>query len=146
MDRQQGLDDFRREVNLNLGCGALADYVLPVTSDDGGCPVVVALEDERLSVVFGRIRAVGGFANLFVRGKDGAVRAASVLNDVCAIADPDDAMTGEDAPAPTATIGMFLDYLARRPGGVTISMVIGYPACARDVGTMEFAHPPVGWP
>lgn len=38
------LDEFRREVNMDLACGSLADQELPVTSDDGGHPVVVAGE------------------------------------------------------------------------------------------------------
>ncbi len=59
------LDEFRRMVTWNLACGALAD-VTCVVGDDGGCPVVVALEDEPLWTLLGRLRAVGGFANLFV--------------------------------------------------------------------------------
>ena len=114
------LDDFRSEVNFNLACGALVDLELPVTGDDGGCPVVVALEDERLSTLLGRIRAVGGFANLFVRGPD-RVRMVSVIGDSCAIAAPDDVMTGTDAPGPSATVGMFIDHVERNPNGVMIS-------------------------
>ena len=61
------LDEFRRMVTWNLACGALADVIhVPVVGDDGGCPVVVALEDEPLWTLLGRLRAVGGFANLFV--------------------------------------------------------------------------------
>lgn len=132
------LDDFRREVNSNLAYGVLADVDLPVTNDDGGCPVVVALEDERLSVVLGRLRAVGGFANLFVRG-EGRVRLVSVIRESCAIPVPDDDMTGNEAPGPTATVGMFLDYLARRPNGVMLSAAVGHPARARDARDVEFA-------
>src|SRR5690348_10168855 len=101
MDNKQQLDRFRREVNWNLACGALAATDLPVTSDDGGRPVVVALEDERLSVVLGRLRAVGGYANLFVQCDD-RVRVASFIADECAIGAPDDDMTGADGPAATA--------------------------------------------
>lgn len=132
------LDAFRRAVNLSLACGDLMDVDLPVTSDDGGRPVIVALEDERLSTLLGRIRSVGGFANLFVRGAD-QVRRVSVIGDTCAIAVPDDVMTGEDAPGPDATVGMFIDYVERRPNGVTISAAVGHPACARDARTVEFA-------
>jgi len=136
------LDIFRREVNRDLAYGALADMDLPVTSDDGGCPVVVALDHERLSVVLGRLRAVGGFANLFVRGED-CVRLASVIGAECAIPDPDDNMTGDDGPGADATVGMFLDYVARRPNGVMLSEAIGRPACARDAHTVEFAGSPL---
>lgn len=132
------LDHFRREVNHNLALGALAHVDLPVTSDDGGCPVVVALEDERLSVLLGRLRAVGGFANLFVQGAKGRVRMASVIHESCAIQEPDDDMTGDESPGTAATVGMFLDYVARRPNGVLLS-ALGHPAWARDAHTVEFA-------
>lgn len=142
LDHQQQLDDFRRRVNLNLACGPLADIDLPVTGDDGGCPVVVALEGERLSVVLGRLRAVGGFANLFVRDDGGRVRMASVVDESCAIGDPDDDMTGDDRPGADVTVGMFLDYVAQRPCGVLLSAALGHPACARDARTVEFASTP----
>lgn len=132
------LDAFRREVDWNLACGALAGVELPVTSDDGGSPVVVALEDERFSVVLGRLRAVGGFANLFVKG-DERVRTASVIDESCAIPTPGDTMVGDDAPGADATVGMFLDYLEHHPNGVAVSAAVGHPACARDAKTVEFA-------
>lgn len=132
------LDAFRRQVDWNLACGSLAEYVLPVTSDDGGSPVVVAFESERLSVLLGRIRAVGGFANLFVSG-DSGVRMASVIGDAFAIADTDDRLTGDDAPGANATVGMFLDYVGRHPRGVTVSAAVGQQACARDARTVDFA-------
>jgi hypothetical protein len=131
------LDAFRREVDWNLACGALADMDLPVTSDDGGCPVVVAFDDERFSVLLGRIRAVGGFANLFVKGAHG-VRTASVIGEPCAIAAPDDVLTGDDAPGAGATVGMFLDYGERQPNGVLVSEAVGHPARARDARDVEF--------
>ncbi|ORA19381.1 hypothetical protein [Mycobacterium angelicum] len=113
---------------------------LPVTSDDGGFPVVVALEDERYSVLLGRLRAVGGFANLFVKGVDGRVRTASVIGERCAIPKPDDKMLGpDDSPGADATVGMFFDYLELHPNGVTVSAAVGHAACARDAKTVEFA-------
>jgi hypothetical protein len=135
------LDAFRREVDWHLGCGALADFDLPVTGDDGGFPVVVALEDERLSIVLGRLRAVGGFANLFVKGNR-RVRMASVIDTACAIGTPDDVFTGDDIPWATVTVGFFLDYVERNPNGIAISAAVGHPACARDARTVEFAGSP----
>lgn len=132
------LDAFRREVNINLACGALLDLDLPVTSDEGGYPVVVALEEERLSALLGRIRAVGGFANLFVRGPS-QIRMVSVIGDSCAIPIPDDVMVGDEAPGPNSTVGMFIDYVERKPNGVTISAAVGHPACARDSRVVELA-------
>lgn len=140
MDQRQQLDDFRREVNWNLAVGPLADVGLPVTGDDGGCPVVVALARERLAVVFGRVRAAGGFVNLFVRNDDGSVRMASFIGDDCAISEPGDAMTGRNVPAATATIGMFLDYVALHPRGVVVSVAVGQQARARDAKPVEFAR------
>jgi hypothetical protein len=135
------LDAFRREVDWNLACGALADVDLPVTGDDGGCPVVVATEDERLSIVLGRLRAVGGFANLFVQGPHGRVRIASVIGESCAIPTPDDKLTGDDSPGADATVGMFLDYVERHPHGVLVSAeAVGHPARAQDSRTVEFAR------
>lgn len=136
------LDAFRSEVNVNLAYGALADFTLPVTSDDGGFPVVVALESERISALLGRIRAVGGYANLFVRGEvDGEIRVrlVQVVSGACAIGDPDDVMTGVEAPGPNASVGMFVDYLESQPRGVALSAVVGHPSCARDPQILDFA-------
>jgi hypothetical protein len=136
------LDEFRQEVNWNLACGALADVQLPVVGVDGNYPVVVALEDEPLSIVLGRLRAVGGFANLFVRGAH-RVRAASVIDKRSAIIDDGEDMCAEgEHPGPTATVGMFLDYLAQCPRGIVLSIVSGdadRPALATDARTVEFA-------
>ncbi|WP_157890415.1 hypothetical protein [Mycolicibacterium goodii] len=137
------LDDFRREVNWQLACGNLADLELPVTSDDGGCPVVVALEHEPLSVLLGRLRAVGGYANLFVWFESG-VRAASVIDTSCAIPEGGDDLTSPgERPGATATVGMFMDYVAQRPHGVVLSAISGdvtRPAMARDTRPVEFAQ------
>jgi hypothetical protein len=103
--------------------------------------VVVALADERLSVVLGRLRAVGGFATLFVKGNR-RVRIASVVDTSSAIGTPADMFTGDDVPGATATVGIFLDYVERNPSGVAISAAVGHPACARDARTVEFAGSP----
>ncbi|OBG83293.1 hypothetical protein A5699_04660 [Mycobacterium sp. E802] len=135
------LDAFRREVNWQLACGALAEVDLEVTNDDGEFPVIVALSEERWSTVLGRIRAVGGYANLFVEAEGGKVWAASVIGTACAIGEPepDDILTGDDAPGADATVGMFLEYVVRRPHGVQVSAAMGHPACARDARTVDFA-------
>lgn len=134
---QSQLDEFRREVNFNLAVGALADFELPVTGDDGGCPVVVALEDEALSIVLGRLKAVGGYANLFVRGAD-QVRMASVIDSSSALAEASDDMTLDgERPNPDATVGMFLDWVEKCPNGVKLSKAVGHPAYARDARNVE---------
>lgn len=137
---RKALDAFRVEVDWNLACGALADQELPVTSDDGDHLVVVALVEEPLSILLGRLRAVGGYANVFVKGQWG-VRMVSVIKDDCAIGDPDDDMTPPtERPGANATVGMFLDYLDLCPKGVRISMVNpAQPPVARDSQKVDFA-------
>lgn len=134
------LDAFRAEVDWNLACGVLADHQLPVTTDDGDHVVVVAMAEEPLSMLLGRLRAVGGYANLFVKGAQG-VRMVSVIKDDCAIGDPDDDMTPPaERPGADATVGMFLAYLDHCPNGVRLSMVNpAQPPVARDSQEVEFA-------
>lgn len=132
------LDEFRREVNLSIACGALADVDLPVTSDDGGHPVVVALGGEPLSIVLGRLRAVGWFANLFVRDGD-RVRMACVVTEACAIPISGGDMSAPDErPDPSADIAMFLDLVEQTPGGVLLSAPLDRrPAFARDAKQVD---------
>ena len=98
--------------------------------------IVVAFADEPVSALTERIRAIGGYANVFVRDRRG-VHFVSVIEEVCAIADPDDRMVGDEAPGATSTIGMLLAYVERHPNGVTISATLGHPACARDARQVE---------
>ncbi|MBV0917954.1 hypothetical protein [Mycobacteroides chelonae] len=133
------LDVLRRKIDWNLACGALADADLLVTSDDGGFPVVVALEEEPLSILLGRLRAVGGYANLFVEGVNGAVRRVSAIGEVSSLRHADDRLVDTDRPGPGATVGMFLDYLDRCPNGVVLSMDTSRQSCVRDSGQVEFA-------
>ena len=104
--RVEQLDHLRQEVNLNLAFGAVDDLDL-VTNDRGECPVVVALDTEALSVVLGRLRAVGGYGTVFSRGPAG-VRVVSMIHDVCAIGAPSDSLI----PGPESEFGMFLDYVS----------------------------------
>lgn len=140
---ERQLDEFRREVDWNIACGALADVELPVTDDEGGCPVVVALEEEPLFRLLGRLQAVGGYANLFIKGPgpDHRVSTVSIIGEACAIPDADDNMADEgERPDANATVGMFLAYLSTQPGGVTLSIVsVGdRKPRAHDAGTVDF--------
>lgn len=135
--KQSQLDEFRSEVNFSLAIGALADFELPVTANDGGCPVVVAMEDEAFSTVLGRLRAVGGYANLFVRCEE-QDRLVSVIEDGSALMEASDDMSGEgEGPSPDATVGMFLEWVERCPHGVKISAAVGHPAYAKDAQNIE---------
>ncbi|MEV6337200.1 hypothetical protein AB0M12_21075 [Nocardia vinacea] len=136
------LDAFRREINVNLAVGALADFDLPVTSDDGGFPVVVALEGEPLSILLGRLRAVGGYANLFVSNAVDRVRFVAVVDASSAVNDKvaDDMTAPEEAPGIDATVGMFVDFLEQCPHGVKLSAAVGQPAAfARDAQDVEMS-------
>lgn len=127
------LIEFRDTINQAIAHG---QFDLPVVGEDGIPMVVVALEDEPLFDLLGRLRAVGGNVNLFVRGQ-GRVRRVSVADQISADTIPDD-MTGQEGPGPMASVGLFLDYLERRPNGVVLSVVNpASPAVARDV--VEFA-------
>ncbi len=61
----------------------------------------------------------------------------------CAIPEPDDDMTPPgQRPGATATVGMFVDYVAQCPRGVVLSVVsddANRPALARDARTVDFA-------
>lgn len=132
--RKSQLEQFRRKVEVNLERGAID---LPITGDDGSCPIVVAFADEPVSALTERILAIGGYANVFVKDNSRGVRFVSVIEEACAIPDPDERMVGDEAPGATSTIGMLLDYVERHPNGVTISAALGHPACARDARRVE---------
>lgn len=131
------LDGFRCEVNHNIALGVVD---LPVVDDQGTTPVVVALEEELLSTVLGRLRSVGGYANLFVRSPGGRVDFVSVIDSASAIAVADDDLTGQgDAPGSDATIGIFLQYLQTQPNGVKLSAdAVGHAATVKDPHPVEF--------
>lgn len=132
------LESFRREVNLNI---ALGNAELPVVDDQGHTPVLAALEDELLSTVLGRLRSIGGYANLFVREETGHVHFVAVVDSSSAVAVPDDDLSGPDgAPGPDATIGTFISYLKTQPNGVVLSAdAVGHPATAQDHRNVDFA-------
>ncbi|MDL9938727.1 hypothetical protein QSJ18_18425 [Gordonia sp. ABSL1-1] len=133
--RQEELDQFRHEVNCNLAFGAVHDMEL-VTNDQGDCPVVVALDDEPLSVILGRVRAVGGYGTVFSRSADCNVRTVSLIHTACSLsADPDVL-----APGPDSCFGMFLDYVAMHPEGVAIPAAFDSPAKAQDARAVELSH------
>ncbi|MDP9735050.1 MULTISPECIES: hypothetical protein [unclassified Curtobacterium] len=115
------LDAFRQEVDRSLAVGRFAEIELEVVDVEGRSPVVVALEDERLPVLLRRIEAVGGFANVFVKTRDG-VRRVSVM-DVDGALDvrgADDMRREGDQPSADSSVGVFVDYLAARTAGVVL--------------------------
>lgn len=135
--RRARLERFHEQVDRSLAAGK---FELPATGNTGGsAPVVVAFADELVPTLTKRIQRAGGYANVFVRDGDGRVRFVAVIGDQCAIGNPDDTMTGSDAPGATASIGILLDYVQQCPNGVTISADPGHPAYARDAQSVELA-------
>lgn len=117
------LRSFRKEVDLSLVFGPLADVGLPVVDDHGQRMVVVALGDERLGVLLRRIAQTGGNANVFVKGADDEVVRLSVINDPCALdSNSADDMTGDARPSLQATVAVFVDYLRTQRSGVRIPL------------------------
>lgn len=112
------LVEFRSSVNRMISRG---NVELPVVDVSGGRPLVFALGSEPLFTLLGRLRHIGGFANVFVKDGD-RIRQISVVNSACAIPTPDEDMT-DDAPDPLASVGIFLDYLATQPNGVVLAVV-----------------------
>lgn len=117
----RGLDAFRREVDRSLAVGRFADLELEVVDVDGRSPVVVALEDERLPVLLRRLEAVGGYANVFVRTGDGVRRVAVMDTDgALDVRGADDMRSADDQPGADSSVGVFVDHLATRSGGVLL--------------------------
>lgn len=129
-NHSERLDQFRYEVNLYI---ALSDTDDLVTNDHGDCPVIVALDDEPMSTVLGRIRAAGGYGTIFSKGT--AIRVVSFIRADSAIADPSD----ELVPGGSAPFGMFLDFAETRPDGVAIPAAFSHPAKATDTRHIELA-------
>lgn len=115
--------DFQSEVMMNT----LVHDLAQVTNDEGVVGVVSCLDDEPLEALMSRIEACGGFATVFSLAEDGRVRMVEVVDEVCALGQGAEPMLDKDAPAPNATIGLFLDYLETRPHGVVIPQRLGSP-------------------
>jgi hypothetical protein len=131
------LDEFRLEIQYHLTVGAFADRDLDAVNDDGELPVVVALGEERLPVLFRRIEAVGGYATAFVKDTDGRVRRVTFINEAGAIdpASAEDMASDDRQPGAMATVGMFLDFLA------VMNRPVRVPMHLRDEGAPVINQP-----
>ncbi|RPE77865.1 MULTISPECIES: hypothetical protein [unclassified Frondihabitans] len=127
------LDDFRLEIDILI---ALGGRQLTVRDNNGECPVVAALEEERLPVLLRRVESVGGYANVFTKGRGSSIRHFVVMDATGAL-DVRGAETMLDAeqPSPESTVGMFVDYLSRQKAGVLL------PARLRSDGSMRVSLP-----
>lgn len=125
------LVDFRSRVSRGIAHGRIA---LPVVDTDGSRPVVFALENEPLVTLVDRLRAIGGYANVFV-SCDSGIRQLAVVDSRSAIPIPSDDLTSEQ-PGPLTSVGMFLDSLTLHPNGVVLLAVNP----ANPVAVREFVH------
>lgn len=113
---QQRIDRLQSDV---MDIIADENIDLPVTGDRGIPAVVVAFDDEPLSMLLQRISGVGGYANIFLQGSSG-LRQMSAIPAACAIFEQQaDDMTATP-PSALASVGMFFDYVATQEAGVKI--------------------------
>ncbi|PHP53262.1 hypothetical protein [Actinomyces ruminis] len=128
------LRSFTVDVMYNV---LVSDLPTATTNDRGESPVVACLDSELLSDVMARVAAVGGYATVFSRGSlsdDGtyAVRFVDFVDEACAIDLGATDMT-EEAPAESASMGMFLDYLETQEHGVVLPKQLGSSAAPEAV-------------
>lgn len=123
------LDQFRMEVNRALAIGEFADTELSVVDENGNRPVVVALGEERLSVLLRRVENVGGYANVFVQYGD-VVRRLAVMDVLGAldVREADDMTSKAEQPSANSTVGAFVSYLAQRKSGILLPARLATPA------------------
>lgn len=106
---------------------------LTATSGDGTRPIVVALDEELLSVVMGRVRQRGECANLFVELAGGDV--VLFRATVGAIAESKAEVFSEGPVHQNTTIGMMAEYVLTAPEGVQMSVKL--PKLEADVEYVE---------
>lgn len=139
---QSALDTFRQELDLSLAIGALADLKLLVTDRNGEFPVIAALSGERLEVLLGRVRSVGGFANIFVLDQIGEAKRVAYLPTLPvteAIGGEHSLdMTGDERPSANATVAVFLEFLALHPEGVLLPVGLDDGPFVKDPQVVDF--------
>lgn len=111
------LDTFRRSVLKAVGMSGID---LPVVNDQGQRQIVVALEDEPFNLLTERLKAAGGYANVFILTPKGTVN-VTVIKQECSLMP----RSCEHISMPIGTdssVGMFLEYLEHHPEGVAVTM------------------------
>lgn len=115
IERRWELANFNIEVNANIAAGNVDD-VLAVTDENGEYPVVTALGCEPLSLLVERVSAIGGRANVFVKGRD---RVSFIAADRYeGNGNPVDLSDTDEWESGSSDIDMFLDYLRMQHDGV----------------------------
>lgn len=95
---------------------------LPIVSADGSRPVVVALDEELLATVVGRVKQCGGSANLFVELAHDEVVLLSV-SDAAKHARRAEVFSTEPMNE-NVTIGMLATYASTAPDGIQVTVNI----------------------
>lgn len=125
MKRRIELANFRIEVNQNLARGEF-DHMLVVKDEHGEYPVVTALGNEPLSLLLERVSALGGRANIFVKGSEGV---SFILADYPEDGvQPLDLSDGAQWASGESAIDIFLQYLRTQKNGIAM------PDCLPDSG------------
>lgn len=105
------------ETNLDIAIAAgMFDQSITVQDRHGAYPIVAALADEQLYYLNERIRACGGYANVFVLDHD----KISVIHSVKTDGVPSEADDFTELRTGESSVGMFMAYLKSHPEGVCI--------------------------
>ena len=115
VERRLELANFNIEVNANIAAGNVDD-VLAVTDENGEYPIVTALGREPVSLLVERVSAIGGRANVFVKGMD---RVSFITADrYGGKGNPADLSDIDEWESGSSDIDMFLNYLRTQRDGV----------------------------
>ncbi|MDK8731354.1 hypothetical protein [Bifidobacterium breve] len=110
------LNLFETRIDISMSMGLLDD-VLTVRDEQGNCPIVVALGEEKLYFLVERVKAIGGCANILIKMGDQVTMIASEhfnggTSDAEDLSDISEWENGD------TTIAMFVTYLRTKPNGV----------------------------
>lgn len=127
---REELADFEWEVVENV---TLLPLTPRVTNDSCEVAVLAAVDSEPLSALMESLLRCGGYATVFVKGPvapDGSydVSCLEFVDAACNLDAQATDMTGEEAPAPNATVGMLVAYVRTQLHGVRLPYQLGLRA------------------
>ena len=129
-------DAATRRVMKSLARRAATHSALPVVNEDGAAPLLIALPGELLSVVAGRLDAMGGRANVVLAFPDRYRICGFTQQMVEEIESDEDAVTAHHE----STIDMFFDVIAATPTGtLTLTIGVNEAATLPRVEDLEYA-------
>ena len=109
------LNSFELSLEIALSAG-MFDESITVCDSSGNYPIVAALAKEQMYYLTERVKACGGYANIFVLDVD----LVTVLHSTRTEMITEGAEDFTDLQNGGSTIGAFIDYLRLRPNGVCI--------------------------